>query len=513
VRGAWPWLVGGAALAIANAWLISYDVNQWDESWTLQIVRRIAAGEALYGDVWLGVTPLSIYALWGVVGIVGEQILVVKGLSALLATGSALLIARIALQVGAKPFGAGVCVLVTLPLAPAFGLSLYTPLAVFFLLACESLVLTTFPRRALGWVAAAGFAAGLSFAAKQNVGGLALLAAVVALLLAEPSRSGVRRALMAASTFAAVAVATVLAMTATGGPRTALDALGLAKGSYLRLGAVPYHDVLRAGLKPLTKAGAWRDLAAGRDRDLLLTTPKAILPVATALLVTAAWIAWLRRPPGSRNLDPVLTTVTAFAAAGFVSAYPRYDPTHLAWAAGPLLVAFVAALVRVFPNPGRTVRIAVGGIAGAWAVFALLGPLGDWRSGDRVRVELPHFAGAWTSRDQRDRAAAAVRRLTEELPERRVFIAIGNASFYYLAAGLENPTRFDYPASTSIGKRESDEIVRGVTDGTVPAVCLPEPSASIDSRPLELERRLRQVLRPGPDVGLCRLWLRAPRSG
>ena len=513
LRSAWPWLVGGAALAVANAWLIYGDVNQFDESWTLQIVHRLAGGEALYGDVHFTVTPLSIYLLSAVVGVVGQQILVVKALSALLAAASALLVARICLQAGVSRFGAGVCALLTLPLAPAFPLSLYTPLAMLMFLVCESLTLTASARRDLVWFAAAGGCAGLAFAAKQNVGGLALLALVAAAVVAEPMRDAIRRTLAAVATFSAVAGATVLAMVASGGVRRTLDALGLAKGAYLDLGAVPYHDALASHVKTLARPGAWRDVVAGRDRDLLLASPRTILPVVTALVLTTAWTAWWRRSRGSRSFDVPLAIVTVFAVAGFAAAFPRYEAVHLAWTAGPLLAACVAGLTRILPSPGRAVRAVVVGLAGLWAVFALLGPLEDWRSGERVHVGLPHFAAAWTSQQQRDRAATNVRRLGEELPDRRVFIVAGNASFYYLSAGLENPTRYDFPATTTIGRREADEILQGVGDGTVSAACLLEgPANADDMRPLELERRLRQVLSPGPDVGLCRLWLR-PRAG
>jgi hypothetical protein len=336
---------------------------------------------------------------------------------------------------------------------------------------------------------------------------VALLALVAALLVVEPTRTGLRRAVLAVAGFSAVAVATLAAMVATGGARRALDALGLAKGAYLDQGAVPYDDAFLSQLKTLARPGAWRDVVLGRDRDLLLVSPRTMLPVLTALLLAGAWIVWWRRSGSARRVDASLAIVTLFAGASFAAAYPRYESVHLAWVAGPLLAACAAALARMLPSPGRAIRVGVVAVACAWAVFALLGPVRDWRSEERVRVGLPHFDGAWTSRGQRDRALAAVRRLDAELPDRRVFIAIGNASFYYLGAGLENPTRYDFPASTTMGRREIDEIVAAVSDGSVPAACLVEgPSRPGDFRPLELERRLRQVLRSGPDVGLCRLW-------
>jgi hypothetical protein len=508
LRAAWPWLVGGLALTFANAWLIWADVNQFDESWTLQIVHRLAEGEALYGDVHFTVTPLSIYLLWAVAEVAGQEILVVKVLSALLAAGSALLVARIALQAGVSAFGAVVCVLLTLPLAPAFPLSLYTPLAMLLFLACESLSLTVaLGRRGSAWIAAAGGCAGLAFGAKQNVGGLAALSVFAVAVLAEPMRGALRRLLVAATAFFAVTAATLVAMVVTGGAHRTLDALGLAKGAYLSLGGVSYREVLVAQLKTLARPGAWRDLFVGDDRDLLLTSPRVVLPLITALLLAAAWVAWWRRGRAPRRVDAALVVVTVFAAAGFAAAYPRYESVHLGWVAGPFIVACATALARLKVGGGSVLRGAVVALAVGWAVFVLAGPVADWRSG-RVHMGLPHAAGAWTSSAQRDDAEDVVQRMRDAIPDRRAFLVDNRASFYYLAAGLENPTRFDYPASTAIGRREADEIVRAVRAGTVTRVCLPDgPPDPADLRPLELEGRLRRILRPGPDLGLCRLWL------
>jgi len=508
LRAAWPWLVGGVALALANAWLVWGDVNQFDESWTLQIVHRLTGGEALYGDVHFTVTPLSIYLLWAAVAVAGQQILVVKLLSALLAAGCALLVARIARQAGVSVFGAAACALVTLPLSPAFPLSLYTPLAMLLFLACESLSLHALDRRSDTWLAAAGVCAGLSFAAKQNVGGLAASSLVVVVVLAEPMRNGLRRLLVASVAFGAVTVATLVAMVATGGVHKTLDALGLAKGAYLSRGVVSYPATLASQLETLARPGAWRDLLVGNDRDLLLASPRAVLPVITALLLVAAWTAWLRT--GSRRVDAPLVVVTVFAVASFAAVYPRYEIVHLGWMAGPFIVACAAALRRLNVPTGRVVHGAVAVLAIWWAIFVLAGPIADWRSG-RVHVGLPHFAGAWTSSAQRDRALLTVQRLDHAIPGGRVFLVVGRASFFYLGAGLENPTRFDYPAATAIGRREADEIVRDVRAGTVTEACLQDgPPAAADLRPLELELRLRRILRPGPDLGLCRLWLRRP---
>ena len=155
-RRAWPWLVGGLALLLANLWLTLPDVNQWDESWTLQVARRVAEGDALYDDVWFNTTPLSVYTVWAFVEVVGAQILVVKALGALLAAGSGLLVARIALQAGVSGLAAAVCAALTIPLAPVVPESFYTQFAMLFFLACESVAVTVAARPGLAQAAVAG---------------------------------------------------------------------------------------------------------------------------------------------------------------------------------------------------------------------------------------------------------------------------------------------------------------------------------------------------------------------
>lgn len=509
-RRASLWLVGGLALTAANAWLVAFDVNQIDESWTLQVVERLLDGDDLYSDVWFGATPLSIYVLQAVAYVAGAQILVVKALVALAAAAGALLVARLGLQGGMTPFGAVVLGILTVPFSPAFPVALYTPLAVVFFLACESVALTEVTRPRSGWTwrlpVVAGALAGLSFAAKQNVGGLAAGALVATLLLTGPIGPALRRAGAAIGTFAGIAAMTVAAMIVTGGLRDALDALGLGKGEYLEYGAIPYHRALLDRLEPLTKPQTWLDQLTGRDRDVLVTMPKTVLPVVTAALLVAAWVAWRRRASRPRELEPRLVTVSVFAVASFFGAFPRYDAIHLAWIAGSLLVACGVALAVLVPRPAQVLRLPVAALAVAWALFVLGGPLGDWR--DRpVTMDLPHFNAVHTTPQARTEAHETVRRLQDALAGRTAFLVIPPASFYYLAAGLENPTRYDFPSRDVIGDREIDDIVRGIRAGRVPAVCLvSEFVRGSETRPVELERRLRTILRAGLDVGPCRLW-------
>lgn len=513
VRRAWPWLAGAIVLVLANLWLIAFDVNQLDEAWTLWVARRLSEGDRLYADVWFGTTPLSAYLLLGATSLFGAEVLVLKALTAFLAAASALLVARIGLLCGMRTAGAALLALLSLPLAHAVPVSLYTPLAVLFLLACELAAVAAVSRareRGAALVALAGVMAGLSFASKQNVGTFALAALVATLLAVEPTRAGLRRATAATLAFGVVAATTVATMLASGGIRRTLGALGLDKGEYLEHGVVPYHRTLLDRSRALIEPQVWIDQVAGRDRDLLVQTPKALLPVVTALLLVAAWIAWARRLRRARRLEPRLVAVSAFALAGFASAIPRLDIIHLLWVAPPLIAASGVAATFLVRATGRAPRLVSAALASGWALFVLGGPLADWR-GDHVRLDLPHFAGVRTKESTRTQAREAVDGLRSAASDRAILVVVRQASFYYLAAELRNPTRFDYPAVTIIGDDEVEEILHEVRRGTIETACLP-PRRSLPSdalgvgRPLSLERALRAELSPGPDLGVCRIW-------
>ena len=50
-----------AALTLVGALYSFSGVNTRDEAWFLQVVARVADGDVLYGDVFFGSTPLSVW--------------------------------------------------------------------------------------------------------------------------------------------------------------------------------------------------------------------------------------------------------------------------------------------------------------------------------------------------------------------------------------------------------------------------------------------------------------------
>ena len=108
-----------------------------DETWFLQIVRRILSGEVLYRDVEYGATPLALYVTVPFVALFGAQLLVIRSVYMVFFAGSVLLARKISQQLARSPgAGAGVVLALCVYAQPRSLLPLYNPLAYLFLLGC-----------------------------------------------------------------------------------------------------------------------------------------------------------------------------------------------------------------------------------------------------------------------------------------------------------------------------------------------------------------------------------------
>ena len=70
--------VGLAIFVVASAFAWTWGWHLADDSWLMQVTNRFLSGEVLYRDVYLHVTPLSIYLLALPAVIFGPQILILR---------------------------------------------------------------------------------------------------------------------------------------------------------------------------------------------------------------------------------------------------------------------------------------------------------------------------------------------------------------------------------------------------------------------------------------------------
>jgi hypothetical protein len=177
-----------------------------------------------------------------------------------------------------------------------------------------------------------------------------------------------------------------------------------------------------------------------------------------------------------------------------------------------LLPTLVAAL------PGATTLGATArGVVRCVARVALVGGLLalvvspqrlPWLSRGYVVSTLPGFRGPLIRADEQERLGAAARRLKEFSAARPTFVLGSRAGFLYVASGVTNPTPFDYPTATSVGRFGEDRLIEAVATGRVSQVCA-EPRRGPEQELTRLRSAIDAHLARGPDLGLCVAYSRA----
>jgi hypothetical protein len=487
----------------AYAFVVDFSALGWeDEAWFLDVVHRVAAGETLYKDVWYGSTPLAVYAALGPVAAFGAEIAWVKLLVALSCGASATLAVLIARRLGIRQIALLVLALAAFVSPAAFTPALYQPLATTFLLACFLATLAWLDGgRPWRLAVVAGIAAGLALSTKYTVGLLALGAAAV-VFLAAPGALRRRLGAVALATAACVATtALVLAPALVQSPSAIWDSAFAAKGSYVESGSISFFGGLRYAASRVSTPSF---NASIRFVALYWT---AFFIVTLAALAATAWIAVQRR--GERRLEAV--AVLLFVAAGLGTAYPRFDYSHLLFAAPVIVVGAGYALTGLGGRlGGRRAHVALGVVLALPVIVLLARPPALVIAGGERLSGLPHFRFALVGRsEERDaeRGASAIRREAHGKP---LFLVFSRAGLYYLLSGVRNPTRYDYPLVSAVGTSGQEAIIQALADRRLTRLCLDErPGARFS-----LDRLIGFVhgnLVPGSRLGPCRLYrVRAP---
>jgi 4-amino-4-deoxy-L-arabinose transferase-like glycosyltransferase len=482
-----------AALAFFNG---ATDIGLPDEAWSLQVVERVASGDSLYGEVWFGTTPLSVYLAAPLVLAFGADIAWVKLLVAAsygLSVVAALLLARrLAIPRGLPLLLALVVLVPTAQGAPA----LYQPLADLFLLCCflGALAWVQTDGRQFPLALATGAAAGLAVGSKHTVGFLALAAAAGSMLLTrKPRRIRYEAAALAALACAAVALALLAPVAAEGSASAFYDDAFAGKSTYLEHAAV-------SPLEGVRRAFDWvEDGSFHASYRLLGLYWLALFPIAAGALAATAWIAARAKWRG----DPAV--VFLFTAAAVATAVPRIDAQHLLYAAPVVLVGAAYAVTRLArgARAGATILVAIALVPGALAVAVR--PPALLVTGNERLSELPHFRGALVSEDEEavaTRTSGALARAADGEP---AFLLLGEAGFYYLITGIENPTPFDIPQLTAFGSDGQDDVERAISNGAIDTACVDDtPEYALD--PIRLMAFVEQHMVAGPDAGPCRIY-------
>ncbi len=394
------WVWWGLGLFVANFLAtLGHGSLSNDEMWFLQVVRRVVAGEVLYRDVFYGATPLAVYLAAPFVALSGAEVAVVKGLVALSATLTLLVVRRILqqLDLGQRfPLIAAVVVV----FAPSWMIgtgALYVPLA--YLLLALTLMWGLEGNSGLkpspaGWpnrqALLSGVAAGLCFGAHQTVGALALLALIGSSALAwrPPGlsmRQRMRGPVMQLIAFSVSAGAVLIPVLISGGAAKFVEYAFTAKRLYVETAQISYVW----GLRLLGRLAG--SLAAPGNARAFYWQLEFVIPILALIAIVAALL--VRRA----SRQGPLWIVTFFGVAAYLGGLPRMGIEHLSVTLPILAVALVYALaclpVQIGLRPARLLRgLLVLALVPGFA-WLYLPPLLGLATGTQQIAAGPHLRG------------------------------------------------------------------------------------------------------------------------
>jgi hypothetical protein len=502
---------------VVSTLMIGRPVQRADEAWFLWVAHRTSNGDVLYRDVYFVSTPLAAWIGMLLVRVFGTTLLAVRALPVAvfaLVTVTAWVLAaraglgragRVALVLALVAYGSPLVEFQSAYAAVAMGCALGA-----FVLVWRWLDDTTARRDQTALLAAAGLACGLSIAAKPNVGVLALLAVSISLIAHRGRLSASRRELAWVWGVTVGVVGLVLVpIVWSGGFSKFVDYVVREKSDYwsvMSRGPLPGIGNSFAIL-PGNGGIAGSELAS-RWYSSVRLVPLVTIPVV-------AWAAWcIFRRSRARAV-----TLVAFFVAALATALPSAGPQHL----DELMALLLPVVAVTIAEARRSVAMrpaplaVIGALLAAWlafgAVLVVTRPIRGLggRSGV-VASALPHLDGD-PIQPAEEQAIERDARTMRAITGGAVLIVRPDASFYYLAGGLRDPTAFDYPTETDFGAHGEGDVVRLIRRGQVPFACIhhehPTTPDRADLRPLALIHAVeRYYVYVGP-MRVCRLY-RAP---
>jgi hypothetical protein len=432
-----------------------------DTAWMVQVCSRMLNGELLYRDIFCGTTPLAFFAQAAAMRVLFfvDPFPLLRFTIYSLFTLTVLCNAVTARALGVRwiPLIGGLALL-TLWITPLPG-SLYTWWALLLVSAAQWAFVTWRENQSPRLAVLAGVLAGLAFCSKPNVGLLAL----AGMLLLMSFRKAFRAALWTAVAFAIVAAGCLLIIANSGAWDQFIAQCVTGKAVYVSRASLNYLGfVYRALLPP----------------DGVASLPLLLLWLKNSLY----WIPfglpllWFARRPKE--------VLAVFAVTGLASAYPRPDPEHMVLAAPALALALAWMLDRIAAPRYRLAPVSV------LLLFAIL------QVGDIVSAAPP----------PRDPALWAAPAIASHARDGRIFLLFRSAPMVYPVTNIHNPTRYDYPLVSTFGLHGQEETMRILEAGRTP-VCMAAPGEDwLRLEPQPLMRFVEQRMKPGPDLGPCRIY-------
>ncbi|HSX26447.1 MAG TPA: hypothetical protein VLE89_05505 [Chlamydiales bacterium] len=460
--------IGGALSILGFASSVFSNMSLADESWFLQVAHRVGRGEVLYGDVFFGVTPLSVYLTVLFTKCFGIEILVLKGINAMIFASTVLLCCYSLHQLDKQKFSwnlaLSLCLLYPSGVVGGYG-SVYNPLANLFFVGCLASLLRHARTLKFRSLIGAAACAALCFGSKQNTGLLAFLALTVVAGIYQSKRTLV----WIWGVFALISILILLPVLYSGEWESFLDYAFLNKTIYAQKGRIAYFSYAHFCIFPAC---------------LLFSLPLMVLG-------TLAYIFWKDREP-----QRVFTAILwVFCFASFLAIFPRADDVHLLIAIPMMLIGLIYGGRRImpqFPWNGKAITLGL-------SLLVLYTPAKEVHGlirGNRVMLTLNHFHGACVFLDLQKMIETRLEALKSQIPEKGpIFFLSPFAGFYYLALEIPNPTPFDFPFVTAFGKRGQERVISELARGMIQSVIVDdELNSEMDLQPTQLYDYVRREL-------------------
>jgi len=500
--------------------LAAQGIERSDESWFLQVTRRVNGGETLYKDMFFGATPLSIYLLRVLTHVFGLEVLVLKGMAAACITSSILLGARILQELEVSKrisifFVAANFIFVSSP----WPIGLYTLLSPPFLMGTCLAALRWRKQfqsgsKAYKSLIAAGICAGLCFASKQNVG----LGAIAALLITVAITSaGIKDrsrsvpyavALIAFLLVSGVLLAPILL---SGAKDKFIEYCFTGKKTYLNLHLAYLMGDVSIRIKGFSAVKVY--LSAFIDHPSF-TSLRAAIVLSSFFLIPLLATGAIYKLLGKSNRRMTLIVI-AFAVAALSMLFPRPSIHHVVSTVPMSMAALFYFWQYMFPQKYKAavyIQRTTGAALTILVLMYLAIPIKQMSDGQELS-QIPHFRGVWISGFKREEFLKDARQLRTVARNHNLFIMGPSASFYYIICDLKNPTPFDYPLVTTFGFHGEEEVKKAILEGRITAVCLPDEDAKLSQfnlTPVGLANLTRSKMDRLMTLNYCKVYERDP---
>ena len=210
----------------------------------------------------------------------------------------------------------------------------------------------------------------------------------------------------------------------------------------------------------------------------------------------------LSRPRGRAPVLPL----ALFGAVALATLFPRFDPGHVAYAAPPLALLVAYLFDSWSARVPRAAWIAASVWVSVAVAIAVTLPFRLARSDAANLSDLPHLHGAFVQADDLVTWHRSAARLRAAAHGRRdgLLLLTPDAGFRYLSSGLSDPTAFDFPFVTTFGKDGQQRVIQAISAGRIKRVCVARDWFGFE--PTQLVDYVHRTMRPGAELGICRLY-------